>query len=71
MRARRFIGLSPFLIVSSAGSGGAMDASPRGGAPGFVKTPDARSLLIADSPGNNRLDTMQNLLPTPQVGLLF
>ncbi len=71
MHALRFVGLSPFVIVSSAGPGGNMDASPRGGAPGFVKAPDAHTLLIADSPGNNRLDTLQNLLHTPQVGLLF
>jgi uncharacterized protein len=78
--AVRFIGLSPFVVLSSGGSGsssgnsntsGAMDASPRGGAPGFVKVVDARTLLIADSPGNNRLDTLENIIQTGQLGLLF
>jgi uncharacterized protein len=76
--AVRFIGLSPFVVLSSGGSGrsgssagGAMDASPRGGAPGFVKVVDAHTLLIADSPGNNRLDTLENIIQTGQLGLLF
>lgn len=69
--ATRFIGLSPLVVVSSAGAGGALDASPRGGAPGFVKVPDAHTLLIPDAPGNNRLDTLENIVQTGQVGLLF
>ena len=48
-----------------------MDASPRGGPPGFVKTPDERTLLIPDAPGNNRLDSLENILATGRVGLLF
>lgn len=70
VHATRFIGLSPFVVVASGGVDG-MDASPRGGAPGFVKVLDAHTLLIPDSPGNNRLDTLQNIIHTPQVGLLF
>ena len=69
--AVRFIGLSPLLVVASAGAPGALDASPRGGEPGFVKVLDAHTLLIPDSPGNNRLDTLENILQTGQVGLLF
>jgi uncharacterized protein len=69
--AVRFISLSPFVVLSSSNKGGAMDASPRGGAPGFVKVVDARTLLIADAPGNNRLDTLQNIIETGQLGLLF
>jgi PPOX class probable FMN-dependent enzyme len=68
--ATRFIGLSPFVVVATGGVDG-MDASPRGGEPGFVKVLDAHTLLIPDSPGNNRLDTLQNIIHTPQVGLLF
>lgn len=68
--ATRFVALSPFVVVATGGVDG-MDASPRGGAPGFVKVPDAQTLLIPDSPGNNRLDTLQNILHTPQVGLLL
>lgn len=70
VHATRFIGLSPFVVVASGGVDG-MDASPRGGAPGFVKVVDAHTLLIPDSPGNNRLDTLQNIIHTPQIGLLF
>lgn len=69
--ATRFIGLSPLVVVSSAGATGALDASPRGGAPGFVKALDAHTLLIPDAPGNNRLDTLENIVQTGQVGLLF
>ena len=68
--ALRFIALSPFVVLATGGVDG-MDASPRGGDPGFVKVVDAHTLLIPDSPGNNRLDTLQNLVHTPQVGLLF
>ncbi len=70
VHATRFISLSPFVVVASGGMDG-MDASPRGGSPGFVKVLDAHTLLIPDSPGNNRLDTLQNIIHTPQVGLLF
>jgi uncharacterized protein len=69
--AIRFISLSPFVVLSSSAASGAMDASPRGGAPGFAKVLDAHTLLIADAPGNNRLDTLQNIIETGQLGLLF
>jgi uncharacterized protein len=69
--AVRFINLSPFVVLSSSNKGGAMDASPRGGAPGFARVMDAHTLLIADAPGNNRLDTLQNIIETGQLGLLF
>ena len=55
---RRFIQLSPFVVVASGGADQAMDASPRGGKPGFVQALDAHTLLIPDAPGNNRLDTL-------------
>ena len=48
-----------------------MDASPRGGAPGFCKVQDARTLLVPDAPGNNRLDSLENIVATGLVGLLF
>lgn len=67
----RFIGLSPFLVLATADAGGAMDASPRGGAPGFVKAPDPRTLLIPDAPGNNRLDSLENIIATGGIGLIF
>jgi hypothetical protein len=67
---RRFIALSPFLCLATAGEGG-IDNSPRGDAPGFVEVLDARTLLIPDRPGNNRLDSLANIIRNPQVGLLF
>ena len=67
----RFISLSPFLVMASGDAQHQMDASPRGGTPGFVKVLDQHTLLIPDSPGNKRLDTLQNILSTQQVGLLF
>ncbi len=66
-----FIALSPFVVLSSADAQGRMDASPRGGAPGFVKVLDAHTLLIPDAPGNNRLDSLSNIVETGRIGLLF
>jgi PPOX class probable FMN-dependent enzyme len=68
---RRFIELSPFLVLATAGATGTMDASPRGGVPGFIKVQDERTLLVPDAPGNNRLDSLENILATGRVGLLF
>jgi PPOX class probable FMN-dependent enzyme len=67
---RRFIALSPFLCLATAGEKGT-DNSPRGDAPGFVEVLDDRTLLIPDRPGNNRLDSLANIVRNPQVGLLF
>ncbi len=67
----RFIELSPFLVLATSGADGRLDASPRGGAPGFAKVVDARTLLVPDSPGNNRLDSFTNILESGHVGLLF
>ena len=72
VHAQRFVSLSPFCVLASAGAAGALlDATPRGGAPGFVKVRDAHTLLLPDSGGNNRLDTLQNLLDDPRAALLF
>lgn len=68
---RRFIELSPFAVIASSDAAHAMDASPRGGAPGFAKTIDPHTVLIGDAPGNNRLDTLENILATGTIGLLF
>ena len=70
---RRFVALAPFCVIASGGQGGALlDASPRGGAPGFVTcSEDGGTLLLPDSGGNNRLDTLQNLLADPRIALLF
>lgn len=69
---QRFVALSPFCVLASGGGAGSLlDASPRGGAPGFAKTPDAHTVLLPDASGNNRLDTLSNLLQDPRLGLLF
>ena len=71
VHCRRFIEMSPFCVLSSTGVDGRADASPRGDPPGFVKVLDEQTLLIPDRPGNNQVDTMQNILNHPVVGLLF
>ena len=67
---RAFIEASPFLTIASAGPGG-LDCTPRGDAPGFVRIVDDRTLMIPDRRGNNRVDTLENILHDPRVGLLF
>ena len=67
---RHFIGLSPFLCLGTSGAGGA-DVTPRGDSPGFVHVLDDRTLLIPDWPGNNRLDSLTNVVTNANVGLLF
>ena len=67
----RFIAASPFVMVASRGGDGRLDLSPKGDAPGFVAVLDTKTLAIPDRLGNNRLDTFENLLIHPQVGLLF
>jgi len=69
--ARAFIALSPFLTLSTQSPDGRADVSPRGDPPGFVKVLDAKRLLIPDRSGNNRLDSLTNILANPAVGLLF
>lgn len=69
---QHFIALSPLCVLATGGGAGAlMDASPRGGAPGFVHVHDAQTLWIPDAGGNNRLDSLSNLLHDPRIGLLF
>lgn len=68
---KRFIELSPFLVLASADDQNCCDASPRGGAPGFVKVVGDTTLLIPDAPGNNRLDTLQNIQISGRLGVLF
>jgi PPOX class probable FMN-dependent enzyme len=68
---RRFIELSPFVVMATANAEGRLDATPRGGEPGFVTVADERTLLLPDRRGNNRLDSLTNLTEHPEVGLLF
>ena len=65
-----FIEASPFFVLSTCGNSGA-DCSPRGDASGAVCIADEKTLLIADRRGNNRLDSLRNILDNPSVGLLF
>lgn len=69
--ARAFIERSPFICIGTQSQHGDADVSPRGDPCGFVKILDDKTLLIPDRPGNNRLDTLSNILTNPQVGLLF
>jgi PPOX class probable FMN-dependent enzyme len=68
---RNFIAHAPFLCIGTSGPDGHGDVSPRGDAPGFVKVLDDTTLIIPDRPGNNRLDSMANIMHNPNVGLLF
>lgn len=67
---RAVIEASPFAILATAGPGG-LDASPRGDAPGFVQVIDERTLLLPERRGNNRIDSLRNILADPRVALLF
>ena len=67
---REYVAASPFVVVATAGPGG-LDCSPRGDPAGFVHVEDARTLLLPDRRGNNRLDTLRNLVVDPRIALLF
>jgi uncharacterized protein len=70
VHCRAFIAASPMVIVGTQGDDAA-DTSPRGDIPGFVQVADDRTLLIPDRRGNNRLDTLRNIVRNPRIGLLF
>jgi len=67
---RALIEASPFVVLASVGPDG-LDCSPRGDAPGFVQILDDQTLLLPDRPGNNRIDSLRNIVLNPQVALLF
>ena len=67
---RAFIAASPFVALATSGPEG-LDCSPRGDAPGFVQVADERTLLMPDRRGNNRVDSLRNIVRDPRVGLLF
>ena len=69
--AMDFVARAPFLCIGTQSPTGMADVSPRGDPRGFVKVLDDTTLLIPDRPGNNRLDTIRNILANPAVGLLF
>jgi predicted pyridoxine 5'-phosphate oxidase superfamily flavin-nucleotide-binding protein len=68
---RRFIAASPFVLVASRGADARLDVSPKGDPPGFVQVLDEKTLAIPDRPGNNRVDTFENVLADPHIGLIF
>jgi PPOX class probable FMN-dependent enzyme len=67
---KAFIAASPFLCLATSSASGA-DVTPRGDRPGFVHVLDDHTLLVPDWPGNNRLDSLGNVVANPAVGLLF
>jgi PPOX class probable FMN-dependent enzyme len=67
---RAFIEAAPFVVLASVGPEG-LDTSPRGDPAGFVRVLDAHTVLIPDRRGNNRLDTLKNIVRDPRVALLF
>ncbi len=69
--AKHFIETSPFMLLATFDVAGKMDASPRGGKPGFVKVQGENKILIPDAKGNNRLDSLKNIVHTGQIGALF
>ena len=70
--AAHFIGLSPFCVLATGGPDGTVDASPRGGNPGFVRIEGDNRLLMPDRAGNNRIDSFRNVLAgTGYVQLIF
>jgi PPOX class probable FMN-dependent enzyme len=68
---RNFIARSPFVCLATSELNGPADISPRGDHPGFVVILDANTLFIPDRLGNNRLDSLTNLVRNPELGLLF
>jgi uncharacterized protein len=67
---RAFIEKAPFVVIATSGPEG-LDASPKGDPPGFIRVQDEKTVLIPDRRGNNRLDTLRNLVRDPRISLLF
>ena len=68
---KNFISKSPFCVLATSDEKGRMDSSPRGGSPGFIHVLDDNTLVIPDSKGNNRVDSLVNIVETGRVGMLF
>ena len=67
---RPFVEKAPFVALATRGSGG-MDCTPRGDQPGFVRVIDAHTVMLPDRRGNNRIDSLRNVVEDPHVALLF
>lgn len=68
---RNFISMSPFLTLATSNSEGKCDVSPRGDFPGFVSVLDEHHLFIPERPGNRRVDSAENIITNPNIGLIF
>ena len=68
---KSFIARSPFVLIGSSDGNGNADVTPKGDKPGFAAILDDNTIAIPDRPGNNRLDTLENIVANPAVGLLF
>lgn len=71
VHSKRYIGMSPFVVVATYDTAGNLDVSPRGGDPGFVSVLNDRQLLIPDVSGNKRLDNLVNIIETGRIGTCF
>lgn len=69
--SRRFVEAAPFLVLGTSDADGNLDCSPRGDFAGFVRVRDEKTLLVPDRRGNNRTDSLKNIIENPQVALLF
>ena len=67
---RAYIEAAPFVALATSGPEG-LDCSPRGDRPGFVRIRDSRTLMLPDRRGNNRIDSLRNIIRDPRVALLF
>ncbi|WP_373352736.1 pyridoxamine 5'-phosphate oxidase family protein [Pseudoroseicyclus sp. CXY001] len=67
---RAFLARCPFVAIGSEGQGGRADVTPKGDRPGFIAVLDEKTIAIPDRPGNNRLDTWENVIDNPAIGLL-
>jgi len=70
-QSRKFISISPFLLMATSGADGTCDVSPKGDAPGFVRVLDDSRLVIPERNGNKRFDNLKNVLANGHMGLLF
>lgn len=68
---RAFVAASPFLVLATVAAGGLLDVSPRGDLPGFVHVRDDETVVLPDRPGNNRIDSLLNLLSDPRASMIF
>ena len=68
---RRFVALSPFLVLATAAVDGLLDVSPRGDRPGFLHVLSPTRLVLPDRPGNNRIDSLVNIVGDPRISLIL